>query len=164
MFPDLVVLKVRPFFVWPSERAMVTRPLLLSLVTDSVHSPHTNRAYRSALIDFLLWCQKSGPAAFSKVPVQQYRATLENRNLFASSIKVRISAIRRLAAEMRTTVCWIRRSRSTSFSPLIRAHSERRAPSLFTTANTLSIPRDPPASLELRREGHIKLTIAILGR
>lgn len=79
---------------------MVTRPLLLSLVTDSVHSPHTNRAYRSALIDFLLWCQKSGPAAFSKVPVQQYRATLENRNLFASSIKVRISAIRRLAAEM----------------------------------------------------------------
>jgi site-specific recombinase XerD len=86
-----------------SDQALVVIPSfapVLSLVTDSVRSPHTKRAYRSAITDFLLWCQTSGPAAFSKAAVQQYRATLENRNLSASSIKVRISAIRRLAAEM----------------------------------------------------------------
>ena len=73
---------------------------VLSLVADSVRSPHTKRAYRSALTDFLIWCQTSGPAAFSKAAVQEYRATLEKRNLSASSIKVQMSAIRRLAAEM----------------------------------------------------------------
>jgi len=37
---------------------------------------------------------------FSKATVYAYRATLEKRNLSASSIKVQMSAIRRLAAEM----------------------------------------------------------------
>jgi site-specific recombinase XerD len=72
----------------------------LSLVADSVRSPHTKRAYRSALTDFMRWCQMSGPAVFSKATVYAYRATLEKRNLSASSIKVQMSAIRRLAAEM----------------------------------------------------------------
>ena len=72
----------------------------LSLVADSVRSPHTKRAYRSALTDFMRWCQTSGAAVFSKATVYGYRATLEKRNLSASSIKVQMSAIRRLAAEM----------------------------------------------------------------
>ena len=86
-----------------SDQALVVIPSfapVLALVTDSVRSPHTQRAYRSALTDFLLWCQTSGPAAFSKASVQEYRATLEKRNLAASSIKIQMTAIRRLAAEM----------------------------------------------------------------
>jgi site-specific recombinase XerD len=73
---------------------------VLSLVTDSVRSPHTKRAYRSAITLFLLWCQTAGPSTFSKAAVQEYRSTLEKRNLSASSIQVQMSAIRRLAAEM----------------------------------------------------------------
>ena len=86
-----------------SDQALIVAPSfrpVLSLVTDSVRSQHTKRAYQSALTDFLLWCQASGPVAFSKAAVQEYRAILENRHLSASSIKVRMSAIRRLAAEM----------------------------------------------------------------
>ena len=37
---------------------------------------------------------------FNKATVQQYRCILEQRNLSPSSIKVRLAAIRRLAAEM----------------------------------------------------------------
>ena len=86
-----------------SDQALVVMPSfgpVLSLVTDSVRSQHTRRAYRAALTDFLLWCQTSGPATFSKAAVQEYRTTLEKRNLSPSSIKVQMSAIRRLAAEM----------------------------------------------------------------
>ena len=86
-----------------SDQALVVMPSfgpVLSLVTDSVHSQHTRRAYRSAVTDFLLWCHSAGPATFSKAAVQEYRTTLESRNLSASSIKVQMSAIRRLAAEM----------------------------------------------------------------
>ena len=86
-----------------SDQALVVMPSfapVLSLVTDSVRSPHTRRAYRSALTEFLLWCHAAGPATFSKAAVQEYRTTLEQRHLSASSIQVQMSAIRRLAAEM----------------------------------------------------------------
>lgn len=86
-----------------SDQALVVIPSfgpVLSLVTDSVRSQHTQRAYRSAVTEFLAWCQTWGPAEFSKRAVQEYRATLEKRNLSASSIKIQMSAIRRLAAEM----------------------------------------------------------------
>ena len=74
--------------------------LVIALVTDSVTSPHTKRAYRMATADFLAWCRESGCAQFSKAVVQEYRTTLEQRSLSASSIQVQMSAIRRLAAEM----------------------------------------------------------------
>jgi integrase/recombinase XerD len=73
---------------------------VLALVTDSVRSPHTKRAYGAAVTGFLLWCQTSGSASFSRAAVQAYRAALEKRNLSAASVQVQISAIRRLAAEM----------------------------------------------------------------
>jgi site-specific recombinase XerC len=80
----------------------VTPPfdLLLGLVSDSARSPHTKRAYRAAITDFLLWCQSSEGAQFSKATVQQYRATLEESGLSAAGVQIRIAAIRRLAAEM----------------------------------------------------------------
>ena len=73
---------------------------MLALVTDSVRSPHSKRAYRAAVAGFLLWCQASGVAAFSKAAVQRYRASLEARHLSAASIQVQLAALRRLAAEM----------------------------------------------------------------
>jgi site-specific recombinase XerD len=73
---------------------------VLTLVTDGVHSPHTKRAYRAALTEFLLWCRASERPTFSRAAVQAYWSSLNQRNLAASTIQVQLSAIRRLAAEM----------------------------------------------------------------
>jgi len=66
---------------------------IIALVTDSVRSPHTKRAYQSAVTGFLLWCQAASVAAFSKAAVQQYRSLLEARHLSAASIQVQIRAL-----------------------------------------------------------------------
>jgi site-specific recombinase XerD len=70
-----------------------------SLVLDSLSSAHSRRAYGNALDDFEQWCGLNGRPAFNKATVQRYRAALEERNLASSSINVRLSAIRKLAAE-----------------------------------------------------------------
>ena len=73
---------------------------LIALVTNSVHSPHTKRAYRDAILCFFSWCRELQMPGFNKATVQQYRCILEQRNLSPSSIKVHLAAIRRLATEM----------------------------------------------------------------
>jgi hypothetical protein len=70
-----------------------------SLVLDSVTSPHSKRAYEQALDAFERWCVETGATGFTKATVQGYRAALETAGLAASSINVRLSAIRKLAAE-----------------------------------------------------------------
>jgi integrase len=74
-----------------------------SLVLDSVSSPHSKRAYEQALDAFERWCAQLGGAGgrpgFTKATVQAYRTTLETAGLTPSSINVRLSAIRKLAAE-----------------------------------------------------------------
>jgi site-specific recombinase XerD len=70
-----------------------------SLALDSVTSPHSRRAYSAALDHFQQWCGVNGAAGFSKATVQRYRTDLEGMALAPSSINVRLSAIRKLAAE-----------------------------------------------------------------
>jgi integrase/recombinase XerD len=73
-----------------------------SLVLDSVSSRHTKRAYEQALDAFERWCaegRNGEKACFTKATVQAYRTALESSGLAASSINVRLSAIRKLAAE-----------------------------------------------------------------
>jgi site-specific recombinase XerD len=74
---------------------------LKSVVLDSVTSGHTKRAYEHALDAFERWCAETGGPRghFTKATVQAYRAALEAAGLAASSINVRLSAIRKLAAE-----------------------------------------------------------------
>ena len=62
-------------------------------------SVHSKRAYGQALEHFEGWCAATGARGFSKATVQAYRAALEAAGLAASSINVRLSAIRKLAAE-----------------------------------------------------------------
>jgi site-specific recombinase XerD len=73
---------------------------LIALVTDSVRSPHTKRAYRDALLGFFAWYQKSTTQGFCRATIQRYRCSLEDRHLSPSAIKVRLAALRRLASEM----------------------------------------------------------------
>jgi site-specific recombinase XerD len=72
---------------------------LKSLVLDGLRSAHSRRAYGSALEEFQQWCAANDSPGFHKATVQRYRAALEERGLVPSSINVRLSAIRKLAAE-----------------------------------------------------------------
>src|SRR5689334_20632072 len=72
---------------------------LKTLVLDSVSSPITKRVYNMALDEFLAWFQQEPRPGFTKATVSAWRASLEARKLGSSSIIVRMSAIRKLAAE-----------------------------------------------------------------
>jgi integrase len=73
---------------------------LKALVLDSVSSPITKRVYSMALDEFLAWFrQQPRPGGFCKASVSAWRASLEERRLGSSCIIIRMSAIRKLAAE-----------------------------------------------------------------
>src|SRR6202158_4091274 len=72
---------------------------LKALVLDSVSSPHTRRVYNLALDDFIKWYRNELRHGFSKATVTAWRASLEAPRLGSSSINIRLSAIRKLAAE-----------------------------------------------------------------
>jgi len=72
---------------------------LKALVLDSVSSPITKRVYNMALDEFLAWFQQAPRPGFTKATVSAWRVSLEARGLGSSSIIIRMSAIRKLAAE-----------------------------------------------------------------
>src|SRR5580700_7261970 len=72
---------------------------LKALVLDSVSSPITKRVYNMALDEFLGWFQQAPRPGFTKATVSAWRVSLEARGLGSSSIIIRMSAIRKLAAE-----------------------------------------------------------------
>lgn len=72
---------------------------LKDLVLDSVSSPITKRVYNMALDEFLAWFQQAPRPGFTKATVSAWRVSLEERKLGSSSIIVRMSALRKLAAE-----------------------------------------------------------------
>jgi site-specific recombinase XerD len=73
---------------------------LVALVINSVHSSHTKRAYRDAILRFAAWYRQSQISGLTKATIDRYRCSLEDRLLSPSTIKVQLAAIRRLAAEM----------------------------------------------------------------
>jgi site-specific recombinase XerC len=68
-------------------------------VLEGIASPHTRRSYSQALEEFLIWFVDLPGREFNKATVQKYRCDLETKGLAASSINVRLAAIRRLALE-----------------------------------------------------------------
>src|SRR6202161_3460661 len=70
-----------------------------ALVLDSVSSPITKRVYNMALNEFMAWFQQAPRPGFTKATVSAWRVSLEERGLGSSSIIIRMSAIRKLAAE-----------------------------------------------------------------
>src|SRR5512133_3547543 len=72
---------------------------LKSLVLDSVSSPITRRVYNLGLDEFFAWYEQEPRAGFTKATVSAWRVALEARGLGAVSIKVRITAVRKLAVE-----------------------------------------------------------------
>jgi site-specific recombinase XerD len=72
---------------------------LKALVLDSVSSPITKRVYNLGLDEFFSWYGQEARAGFTKATVSAWRVELEARGLGAVSINVRITAVRKLAAE-----------------------------------------------------------------
>jgi site-specific recombinase XerD len=72
---------------------------LKALVLDSVSSPITKRVYNMALDEFYTWFWQAPRFGFTKATVSAWRVSLEERRLGSSSIIIRMSAIRKLAAE-----------------------------------------------------------------
>jgi site-specific recombinase XerC len=72
---------------------------LKGMVLDSVSSPITKRVYNMALDEFMAWFQQEPRPGFTKATVSAWRVSLEERRLGSSSITIRMSAIRQLAAE-----------------------------------------------------------------
>ena len=72
---------------------------LKTLVLDSVSSPITKRVYNMAIDEFLSWVLQAPRPGFTKATVSASRVLLEARGLGSSSIIIRMSAMRKLAAE-----------------------------------------------------------------
>ncbi|MFZ1401394.1 MAG: tyrosine-type recombinase/integrase [Candidatus Promineifilaceae bacterium] len=72
---------------------------IIDLVTQSVDSPHSKRAYSRALIDFLDWYDGNGRHGFTKATINAYREAMLQTGKSRSSINQALSAIRKLASE-----------------------------------------------------------------
>ena len=72
---------------------------LKALVLDSVSSPITKRVYNLGLDEFFEWFSQEPRPGFTKATVSAWRVSLEARGLGSVSINVRITAVRKLAAE-----------------------------------------------------------------
>jgi site-specific recombinase XerD len=73
---------------------------LKALVLDSVSSPITKRVYNLGLDEFFAWLSIQEPRpGFTKATVSAWRVALEARGLGSVSVNVRITAVRKLAAE-----------------------------------------------------------------
>lgn len=75
------------------------REIVIKLAVDGVDSPHSKRNYRLALDEFLDWYELQGRPALTKALVQEYKACLLAQGLAASTINVKLSAIRKLVQE-----------------------------------------------------------------
>ena len=82
----------------------LTEAAFLSLVLDGMTSKHSKRAYGKALTDFFSWIRtlykENEAPSFTKALVQEYRTALLERGLSASTINLRLSAVRKLAREL----------------------------------------------------------------
>jgi len=72
---------------------------LKALVLDSVSSPITKRVYNLGLDEFIAWYGQEPRPGFTKATVSAWRVALEARGLGSVSTNVRITAVRKLAAE-----------------------------------------------------------------
>jgi site-specific recombinase XerD len=68
----------------------------IELVTHSLTSEHSKRAYAKALTDFFKWREENGNPPVTKATVQRYKQTLTGS---PASINLTMSAIRKLALE-----------------------------------------------------------------
>lgn len=70
-----------------------------SAVLNSLTSPSSQRSYDHAIREFIEWYCSEPRLAFNKIVVTRYRISLEQAHYAASTINLRLAAVRRLAYE-----------------------------------------------------------------
>ena len=75
------------------------REAIIRAVLDTLDSPHSRRAYRRALDDFMAWYSEQGRTRLSKAAISAYRQAMLDAELAPSSINQRLAAIKALARE-----------------------------------------------------------------
>src|SRR4030088_1876504 len=93
-------MKKKPFR-WKPKRVLRLPDLdhAKTAVLNTLGSPDSERSYQFAIDDFIAWYCSEPRLAFNKTVVLRYRLQLEARHLSASTINVRLAAVRRLAYE-----------------------------------------------------------------
>ena len=92
-----------------SKKSRTGRPTLPELdqtkrsVLNSLTSPQSRRSYQHAMDEFIEWYCSEPRLALSRGIVLRYRLQLEAKKLAASTINVRLAAVRRLAYEAADT-------------------------------------------------------------
>jgi integrase len=72
---------------------------VVDLVTDTLDSHHSRRAYSRALHDFLAWYEDVGRPGLTRATVTHWRAELVASGKSAAAVNQALSAVRKLAAE-----------------------------------------------------------------
>ena len=80
--------------------------VLMRVVLNSLPSKSSKRVYRMAIRDFLTYCQVQGTPNFNKLFLQTYIAHMQDEGIGASSINLRLAAIRKLAREAAELQIW----------------------------------------------------------
>ena len=73
--------------------------VLVQVVLDGLTSDNSKRAYAVALREFLGWYMATGQGRLDKATVQAYKAKLQADGLAPSTVNLKLSAVRKLAAE-----------------------------------------------------------------
>ena len=74
---------------------------MIELVLNGVTSPHSRRAYRTGLVHFFKWVKEHQVRPeFTKALVQEYKFHLQVQELSAATVNLRLSTLKKLAAEM----------------------------------------------------------------
>lgn len=79
-----------------TELLLQTERAAIEIVTASLTSEHSKRAYGRALSEFFAWRERNGNRPFTKATIQEYRQQLAGS---PASVNLAMSAIRKLAAE-----------------------------------------------------------------
>jgi site-specific recombinase XerD len=72
---------------------------LQRLLLAGISSPNSRRAYARALTDFMEWYRREPRGPFSRLVVEEYRTHLALLRLAPSTLNLRLSALRKLAAQ-----------------------------------------------------------------
>jgi integrase len=73
---------------------------MVGLATSHLRSPHSKRAYRQAILEFVAWCTCIGTTTLNRGAVLGYVAELNRLRMSPATINVALCAIRRLASEL----------------------------------------------------------------
>ena len=73
---------------------------IVALATSHLRSPHSKRAYRQAVLEFMAWYECAGTTALNRGAVLGYVAELNRLRMPPATINVALCAIRRLVSEL----------------------------------------------------------------